>query len=108
MVGVLVVRDDVFGKPGGEGLAVLDGRLPEAEERADLGAVVLDGAAVPVVARPFPGRDISLAGDVLDGDVGDIMPLPGKTPLVLEELQQDGKAQARRAALVGEQPLLAG
>ena len=87
MVGVLIVREDVFGKPGREGLAVLDGRFPEAEERADLGAVVLDGAAVPVVACLFPGRDVSLAGDVLDGDTGDILPLPGKTPLVLEELQ---------------------
>jgi hypothetical protein len=87
MVGVLMVREDVLGNPGREGLAVLDGRLPEAEERADLGAVVLDGAAVPVVACPFPGRDVGLAGDVLDDDTGDILPLPGKTPLVVEELQ---------------------
>ena len=87
MVGVLIVRKDVFGKPGLEGLAVLDGRLPEAEERADLDAVVLDGAAVPVEACPFPGRDVGLAGDVLDDDTGGILPLPGKTPLVLEELQ---------------------
>jgi hypothetical protein len=76
--GCWIVRGDVGGKPGHEGLAVLDGRFPEAEKRADLGAVVLDGAAVPVIVRPFPRRDVGLAGDVLDGDAGDILPLPGK------------------------------
>jgi integrase/recombinase XerD len=57
---------------------------------------------------PFQGHDVDLAGDVLNDHTGDILPLPRKTPLMLEDLEQDGKPQARCPALVGEQPLLAG
>jgi hypothetical protein len=104
----LIVREDVFGKPGGEGLAVPDGRLPESEELANLVPVVLDCTDIPMLMSPFPGRDFDLAGDVLYDDAGDIPPLLGETSLTLVELERDGKAQARRPALVGEKPLLAG
>ena len=98
----------MFDEPGGERLAVFHGSLPKVEKRTDLGAVVFDGSAVPVVTPPFPWGDVDLAGNVLDRDIGNLLSLPGETALVLEELQEDGKAEAHRAGLVGEQRLLAG
>jgi len=56
----------------------------------------------------FQGHDLDLAGDVFNDNTGDMLPLLGKTPLMLEALQQDGKPQARRPTLVKKQPLLAG
>src|SRR5271157_74504 len=108
MVGLLVVSQDVFDEPGDNRLAVFQRRLAESEERADLSAVVLDGATVPVVTHPLAGCDVDLASDVLDDDVGHVEPLPWETSLTLKELQQDGKAEARRAGLVDEQMPLAG
>ena len=108
VVEVLIVRENLLVQPRNEGLTILDSRFPEPEELPDLGPVILDGAPIPVIVSPLQGHDVDLTGDVLNDNTGDILPLLGKTPLVLEELQQDGKPQARRPALVGEQPLLAG
>src|SRR5262249_31147657 len=87
VVKVLIIRENMFVQPGNEGLAILDSRLPETEEVPDLGPVILDGAPVPVIVSPFQRCDIDLGGDVLNNNTGDVLSLPGKTPLVLEELQ---------------------
>ena len=108
MIGMLVVRQDVFDEPGGERLAVFHGGLPKAEQLPDLGAVILDGAALPAIVRPRGRLDVDLPGDVPHHDVGDLLGMLREASFVLKELQEDGEAEARRAGLVGEQRLLAG
>ena len=108
MIGMLVVGQDVFDEPGGERRAVFHGGFPKAEQLPDLGAVILDGAALPSIVRPRGGLDVDLLGDVSHHNIGDLLGMLREASFVLEELQEDGKAEASRAGLVGEQRLLTG
>ncbi len=70
---------------------------------ADLAAVVLDGAAGPLVEADVRRRDLDLPRDEVDGLVRELRPARGEPPMLGEELQQERKAQARRPALPRDQ-----
>jgi len=99
----VVARHDLVAEPGGEILAVLDRRLPEPEGVANLGAVVLDRAARPVILRVVLRRDADLRGHVDDDGAGDLVLGVREPRLVLEELEQEGEAEPCRPRLVAEQ-----
>ena len=82
-----VHRADVVGQPLRQpGLVVL-GPLAEAECLADLGVVVLDGAAGPVVAGERRCVDAELAGDVVGRHRRHVLRAVRKPALDLKELQ---------------------
>src|SRR5262249_30292721 len=87
---------------------VFHGGFPETKALADLGALVLDGPPLPAVPGPFGWGHADLAGEEVHNDGRDLLGALGKAAFVLEELEQDGKAQARRPGLVGQQRLLTG
>jgi len=87
----------------GQGPRVLLRSLAEAEGGADLGAVVLDGPPLPGVAVPRRRGHADLGGDGLDRGQRHVLGAAREAALGLEQLEQHGKAQARRAALVAEQ-----
>ena len=76
---------------GGGRLCILKRGLAEAEEGADLGAVVLDSAAGPVVLQVLVVCDAHLLGEVDDYGAGDLLLRPRKAPVVPEHLEQYGE-----------------
>ncbi len=103
MLGLLIAREHLLGQPQRQILAVACRGLAKTEEIAYLGAVVLDGAALPVVAQVLVGLDPHLPCDVGDYPGGELLPGLREAPLVLEELEEDGEAQARVPRLVSEE-----
>ena len=98
-----VHRADVVGQPLRQPLFVALGRLAEAERLADLGAVVLDGAAVPAVVRQFGGLEPELVGHVADGDRRNVGRAVGELRLDLEVLEEHREPQPGHAGLVADQ-----
>ena len=91
MIGVLVARQDVFNEPGGERLAVFHSSLPEVEQPPDLGAMILDGAALPAIVRPRGRLDVDLPGDVPHHDLGDLLGMLREASFVLENFRRTAK-----------------
>src|SRR2546421_9536721 len=87
LVQALLVRDLLLQQPRHQRSPVPDGRLSEAEERADLGAVVLDGAAMPVVLQVLLGRHTDLLGEMNDHGAGDLLPRPREAPVPPEHFE---------------------
>ncbi len=90
-------------EPAAQGRGVLVRCLAEAQGGADLGAMVFDGPAPPVIAGPGRNGHADLPGDGLDSDGGHVLGTAREMALSLEQLKQHGKPQPRRAALVAEQ-----
>ncbi len=100
LIGMLLLIEDMRDQPVGDRLAVGNRRLAHPEELTDLGAVVGDGAPLPVVFEIGQRGDLHLSGEVGDDGTRDVV-LPGRElALVLEGLEQRGAAQAGRARLV--------
>ena len=90
-------------QPAAERLGVVQRGLSEPERPADLGAVVFDGPAVPVVALPGSRGDADLARYGLDCGNGHVLGTAREAALHCEQLEQHGEAQARGAGLVADQ-----
>ena len=103
MLQTLLVRHLLLQEPDHQRFPILDVRLAEAEEAADLGAVVLDRAAAPVVPQVLLGRHAHLLGEMDDHRAGDLLPRPREAPVPPEHFEQHGEAQPCRACLVGQQ-----
>src|ERR1039458_6725963 len=89
-------------EPVAEGLRVLDGCFPEPEEVPDLGAMLLDRPAFPVILCPFGWQDLDLRGEIFDNDNRYLLLLPWKAMFVLKELEQSGESEAGCSALISE------
>jgi hypothetical protein len=97
-----IVGDLAF-EPAAQGLSVLERGLAEAEGAADLGAVVLGRAATPGVTPPLDRRHADLPGDRLHRRGGHALAPARKPTFGLGRLQEHREAQARGAALVGQE-----
>jgi hypothetical protein len=100
--GAALTLADVLGQPGGVLVGVGDSALAEPQERADLGAVVLERAACPFVEAELFGWDVDLAGEVGDRVLGKLAAAAGEAAVAGGELEQQRKPQARRPALAGD------
>jgi hypothetical protein len=94
---------DVLGQPRGELVGIGDGALSKPKVLADLDSVALALAARPVVQAQLLGRDADLAGDVVDGVVGQLAAAAREPALPCQAFQQQTKAQPGRAAFVAQQ-----
>jgi putative DNA-invertase from lambdoid prophage Rac len=99
----MLQRGHLAVEPVREGLGIVQRGLAKAEGVADLGPVIRDGSAAPIVAAPGGGGDADLTGDDLDRCDRDFLRSAGKPPLGLKHLEQHGEAQPRGAGLVPEQ-----
>lgn len=88
-------------------MAVLDGSLAEPKGGADLGTMILDRAAGPVILEVGLVGDADLRGDVGDDGAGDLVAMAREPPFMLEVEEQDGEAQARGTVLAGQERVVA-
>jgi len=95
-------------QPTAERLGVVQRGFTKAERRTDLGTVVFDGPATPIVALPRDCCHADLARDGFDRGGRHVLRAAWKPALGLEQLEQHGKAQARGAGLVAEQRAVGG
>ena len=95
-------------QPAAEHLGVVQRGFTEAERRTDLGTVVLDGPAAPVVALPSGRGHADLARDCFDRGSGHVLRAAREAALSLEQLEQHGEAQARGTGLVAKQGAVGG
>ncbi len=63
-------REDLRCQPPGQPFLIGPGRLPEPQRRPDLGTVILDGAARPLVLAEQTRLDLDLPGHVPDRGLG--------------------------------------
>lgn len=77
--------------------------LTKAKGGTDLGAVVLYGTSLPVIARKLLCRDADLYGDRGDGGRRQLLYREGEAASVLKELQQYGEAEPSGTGLIGQQ-----
>ncbi len=82
----------------------LAGGLAEAQRASDLGSVVLDGPARPVVVTDDVGGHVNLAGDVGDRRRRQLFGASWKAAFLFEELQQEAESDLGRSGLVPDQP----
>ena len=73
---------------------------------ADLGAVILNRAARPLVKAQITDRHLHLAGNEVHRLLRQLRTAPGKPARPCVELQQQRETQLRRAALASHQLLL--
>jgi hypothetical protein len=104
----VVVPELGLAQPLGQLLAVLDRGLVEAQEAADLGPVILDGAAGPLVPQEVLRWDADLPGYMRDDAPGYFVLVRREPAFILEDLQEEHEAQARGTGLVRQQPQLVG
>jgi hypothetical protein len=80
----------------------------KAQERANLGPVIFDGAAIPIISAPLLGWYPYLRRQVGHRGRGYVLRPLGKAPLALKELEEDRKAQPCWPAFTPDQGLLSG
>jgi len=92
----------MLSQPGGELPGVGDRAFPEPEERADLGTVILERPARPLIQPQIRGGHLHLAGNVGDRLIRKLPAAAGKPAAAVIELQQQREGQPGRAALPGD------
>src|SRR5512143_1502325 len=109
MVGLMVGGKDIPPQPFHQSLGIGNRHAPESEGGANLFAIPLAAAARQVVLREGIRLDPELAGEVIPGGGGDLLPVAGKPTLQLKELQRDGEAESTPVGSPGQQlPLFSG
>jgi hypothetical protein len=97
---------DVFRQPPRQPLRIGDAALPVAQMPADLGAVILNRAARPLVKAQVPGRHLHLTGHEVHRLLRQLRAAARKPTRPRIKLQQQRKTQPRRTTLAGHQLLL--
>jgi integrase len=97
----------LIGHPVDELVGILNTRLAKTEGSADLGAVILDRAAAPVVRDIGFGWDADLAGQMRHNGGRHLVLAVRKSAFVTKEREQCREPKASRARLVGQQGLIA-
>jgi hypothetical protein len=98
----------MISKPDHDGIAILYRCLTKPEQRPNLGAMILDRAAIPVIVRPAFWTHLGLPHEIFDRRGGYLIAAAWKSAFRLKELQQSRETDPARAALVYEQHKLAG
>ena len=90
----------------GDSSAVRDRRLAEAEQGANLRAVVFDGAAVPGILWPPLVRYAHLLRHVFHHGRGHFPGVAWETSHELEKFEENGETEPCRPGLVADQTML--
>lgn len=97
----------MFLQPDDHGLAVGRGGFPKTEQITNLGTMILDRAALPVVTPPVGRIESGLLRQMLNGGRRHFLGVIRKAALRLEELEQHRKTETGRAGLgKKQQPFL--
>ena len=83
----------LLAEPFDHRLLIGEGGLVNVEKRADGGAMRLDSAPFPVVGNNLLRNHPYLLGQMHDDDGGNVLHVRGKASLILEILQQAGRAE---------------
>ena len=94
MARVLILRHDLLAEPEPDGLHVIDGGLPEAEEGAKLLAVATAAAASKRVVEPDGRQHLKLFAYVTHSRHRHFFVIVREPAFDLEKLQQQGKPQS--------------
>src|SRR5688500_8528247 len=91
----LAIVDHILGEqPGHEVVSILDCRNSEAEVVPDLGTMILDGAATPIVLQILLGWHAELRRDIRDDGRRHLVLVLREASLHLEILEQERAAEA--------------
>jgi hypothetical protein len=104
----MALRQDVLRQPSGQLLGILHRGFAKVEEGADLGAVVLYGASLPVMARELFWRNAGLYGNGGDGGWQHLLRREGEAAGVLNELCNTPKPSRVGPALLANRAAPAG
>jgi hypothetical protein len=103
-----LLPQQMLAQPTHHALAVFDHGLSKTKERPDLGAMIFDRTALPVIIGPAQRGDLRLPDKVLDGFRRDIALAAREPPFGLKKLQEGCETQTAGTGLVHQQHKLTG